>query len=86
MLTDLIYNLMKSTGLVQLVGKLHQAGKIHNLLHQVCRVFGCVFSCFLKLCVITLNKLSIYKLKSPLFLARSIFVVSQLFRHFSRNV
>ncbi len=25
---------------IQLVGKLHQAGKIHNL-HQVCGVFGC---------------------------------------------
>ncbi len=35
-------NLMKSTGLIQLVGRLHQAGKIHNL-RQVCRVFGCVF-------------------------------------------
>ena len=34
-------NLMKSTGLIQIVGKLHQAGKIHNL-HQVCGVFGCV--------------------------------------------
>ena len=48
---------MKSTGLIQVVGKLHQAGKIidnpesyvfwivygkiHNL-HQVCGVFGCV--------------------------------------------
>ena len=32
---------MKSTGLIQLVGKLHQAGRIHNL-HQVCGVFGCV--------------------------------------------
>ena len=34
-------NLMKSTGLIQLVGKLHQAGKIYNL-HQVCGVFCCV--------------------------------------------
>ncbi len=33
--------LMKSTGLIQLVGKLHQAGKIQNL-HQVCGVFGCL--------------------------------------------
>ncbi len=33
---------MKSTGLIQLVGNLHQAGKIHNL-HQVYSgVFGCV--------------------------------------------
>ncbi len=32
---------MKSTGLIQLVGKLHRAGKIHNL-HQVCGVLGCV--------------------------------------------
>ena len=31
---------MKSTGFIQLVGKSHQAGKIHNL-HQVCGVFGC---------------------------------------------
>ncbi len=31
---------MKSTGLIQLVGNLHQAGKIHSL-HQVCGVFGC---------------------------------------------
>ena len=34
-------NLMKSTGLIQLVDNLHQAGKIHNL-RQVCGVFGCV--------------------------------------------
>ena len=32
---------MKSTGLIQLVGKLHQACKIHNL-HQVCGVFNYV--------------------------------------------
>ena len=32
---------MKTTSFVQLVGKLHQAVKIHNL-HQVCGVFGCV--------------------------------------------
>ena len=32
---------MKSTGLIQLVGNLHQAGKIHNL-RQICGVFGCV--------------------------------------------
>ena len=32
---------MKSTGLIQLVDKLHQAGKMHNL-HQVCGIFGCV--------------------------------------------
>ncbi len=31
---------MKPTGLIQLVGKLYQAGKVHNL-HQVWR-FGCV--------------------------------------------
>ena len=31
---------MKSTGLIQLVGNLHQASKIHNL-HQVCGIFGC---------------------------------------------
>ncbi len=35
-------NLMKSTGLIQLVGNLHQAGKIHNL-HQVCGGFGFVY-------------------------------------------
>ncbi len=33
---------MKSTGLIQPVVNLHQAGKIHNL-HQVCGVFGCVW-------------------------------------------
>ncbi len=27
---------------IQLVDKLHQAGKIHNL-YQVCGVFGCVY-------------------------------------------
>ncbi len=32
---------MKSTGLIQLVDKLHQAGKMHNL-HQVCGIFDCV--------------------------------------------
>ncbi len=36
-----LITVMKSTGLIQLVGNLHQAGKIHNL-HQVCGVFGCV--------------------------------------------
>ena len=34
-------NVMKSTGLIQLAGNLHQACRIHNL-HQVCRIFGCV--------------------------------------------
>ena len=29
--------------ITQLVGNLHEAGKIHNL-HQVCGVFGCVFT------------------------------------------
>ncbi len=33
--------LMKSTGLIQLVANLHQAGKIHNL-HQVCGVWAVV--------------------------------------------
>ncbi len=33
-------DLMKSTGLIQLVGNLHQAGKIHNL-HQVWRFWLC---------------------------------------------
>ena len=34
-------NVHKSTGLIQLVGNLHQAGRIHNL-HQVCGVYAFV--------------------------------------------